>query len=92
MASMNVSYEWSGYFKREAVDSLKARYNHPKLVHQTPVRLIAEAPTLKDDSGCELHRLHDTVQQHLRALRLMSHEPSGPLTLLLLDNTTTFEW
>ena len=80
----------------EAVKILKARYDRPRLVHQTHVRLIAEAPSLKDGSGRELRKLHDTVQQHLRALKAMGHEPSGAfitsLIELKLDTTTIFEW
>lgn len=43
--------------------------------------------------GREIHRLHDTVQQHFSA---MAYEPSGPfITSILelkLDSTTSFEW
>ena len=42
------------------------------------VCMILEAPSLKDDSGKELRHLHDTVQQHIRALKAMDYEPSGP--------------
>ncbi len=55
----------------EAIASLKARYDRPRLIHQTHVQKICEAPSLKDGSGKELRRLHDTVQQHLRALKAM---------------------
>ena len=58
--------------------------------------MILEAPALKDGSGKELRNLHDTVQQHVRALKSMGYEPSGPFitsTLeLKLDQTTMFEW
>lgn len=41
-------------------------------------------------------KLHDTVQQHLRALKSMGYEPSGPFitsTLeLKLEQSTMFEW
>ena len=54
------------------------------------------SPTIKDGTGCELHRLHDTVQQHLCALKVMGYEPSGPFITsvleLKLDTTTMFEW
>ena len=43
-----------------------------------------------------LRRLHDVVNQHLRALRSMDYEPSGPsITSMLelkLDANTKFEW
>ena len=44
----------------------------------------------------ELRRLHDVVTQHLRALKSMEYDPSGPfITSILelkLDTTTLFEW
>ena len=68
----------------------------PRLIHQTHVHMILEAPSLKDGSGKELRRLHDTVQQHLRALKAMDYEPSGPFITsvleLKLDVNTMFEW
>ena len=86
----------SGENYSEAVKCLKARFDRPRLIHQTHVRMILEAPTLKDGSGKELRRLHDTAQQHLRALKAMGHEPPGPfITSLLeikLDTNTILEW
>ena len=86
----------SGDNYTEAVECLQARYDRPRLIHQTHVRMILETPTLKDGSGKELRRLHDIAQQHLRALKAMGHEPSGPfITSLLdlkLDTNTMFEW
>ena len=58
--------------------------------------MILNIPTLKDGRGKKLRRLHDTVQQHLRALRSMGYEPSGPFITsvleLKLDTNTMFEW
>ena len=62
----------------EAIDCLKTRYDRPCLRHQARVRVILNAPTLKDGRGKELRGLHDTVQQHLRALRSMGYKPSVP--------------
>ena len=80
----------------EAIETLKARYDRPRVVHQAHVRSIVEASSLKDGNGRELRRLHDTVQQHLRALKAMDCEPSGQfITSLLelkLDENTMFEW
>ena len=80
----------------EAIDCLKSRYNHPRLIHQTHVKMILDATPLKDGTGKELRRLHDTVQQHLRALKSMDYEPSGPfITSIIeikLDANTRFEW
>ena len=86
----------SGNQYKEAIDSLKARYDRPRIVHQTHVRKIYDVPSLKDGSGKELRRFHDTVQQHLRALKAMDKEPTGSfITALLelkLDKDTMFEW
>ena len=80
----------------EAIDCLKARYDRPRLIHQTHVKCILDSPLLKEGSGRELRRLHDTVQQHLRALKSLGHEPSPSfitsLIELKLDVNTMFEW
>ena len=51
---------------------------------------------LKKGSGPELKCLHDISSQHLRALKAMSYDPSGPFVTSLikmkLDTTTMFEW
>ena len=59
----------SGECYPEAIECLKSRYDRPRLIHQTHVRMILEAPPLKSGDGRELRRLHDTVQQHIRALK-----------------------
>ena len=78
------------------MECLQARFDRPRLIHQTHVRMIAEAPALKDGTGKELRRLHDTAQQHLRSLKAMGYDPPGPfITSLLelkLDMNTMFEW
>ena len=86
----------SGNCYVEAVECLQARYDRPRVIHQTHVKMIMEAPPLKEGSGKEIRRLHDTVLQHLRALKAMDYEPSGPfITSILelkLDTNTMFEW
>ena len=86
----------SGDHYDEAITCLKTRYDRPRLIHQAHVRKIIEIPSLKDGSGKELRRLHDTAQQHLRALKALGHDPSGSfITSLLelkLDVNTMFEW
>ncbi len=81
---------------KEAVGSLKSRYNRPRLIHQTHVKKICEIPNLKEGSGRELRRLHDIVKQHLRALKSMGQEPDGPFITSMLelkfDKETMFEW
>ena len=86
----------SGDHYNEDISCLKARYDRPRLIHQAHVQKILETPSLKDGSGRELRRLHDTAQQHLRALKALGYEPSGSfITSLLelkLDVNTMFEW
>ena len=86
----------SGERYTEGVESLKSRYDWPCLIHQARVRMILEAPSLKDGSGRELCQFHDTVQQHLHALKAMGHELSSSFIAsmfeLKLDMNTMFEW
>ena len=86
----------SGEVYAEAVECLQTRYDRPRLIHQTHVKVILEAPPLRDGNGKELCRLHDVVQQHLRALKALNYEPSDPFITsvleLKLDSTTNFEW
>lgn len=86
----------SGENYSEAVACLKARYNRPRLIHKAHVKMILDAAPLKDGNGKELRVLHDTVQQHVRALKSMGYEPSGSFITsaieLKLDETTIFEW
>ena len=86
----------SGDCYEEAIECLKGRFNRPRLIHQAHVKMILEAPPLKDGTGKEIRRLHDIAQQHIRALRAMELEPSGEfMTSLLelkLDPSTMFEW
>ncbi len=85
----------SGDHYNEAVDCLMSRYDGPRLIHRAHVRVIMDAPPLKDGSGKELRRLHDIIQQHLRALKSKC-EPSGSFLTsvikLKLDVDTLFEW
>ena len=80
----------------EAIECLKTRYDKPRLIHQAHVRKILDIPPLKSGSGKELRHLHDTALQHLRALKSMGFDPSGPfITSMLelkLDPGTMFEW
>ena len=86
----------SGENYNEAIDCLKSHFNRPRLLHHAQVRKIVEATSLKDGSGKELRRLHDTVQQHLRALKAMGSEPDESFITsvieLKLDVDTMFEW
>ena len=86
----------SGKNYGEAVDTLKSRYNRPRIIHRTHVQRIVDASILKDGTGKELRRLHDTILQHLRALKTLGHEPSSTFITsvleLKLDQSTMFEW
>ena len=80
----------------EAVECLKNRYNRPRLIHQSHVKKIIDIPPIKNGNGKELRHLHDVAQQHLRALKSMGFQPSGPFVTsileLKLDHVTMFEW
>ena len=86
----------SGDNYAEAVDCLKSRYNRPHLIYRTHMQMIIDAPSLKEGSGKELRRLHDTIQKHLRVLKSMDSEHSGSFVTsiveLKLDTDTMFEW
>ena len=86
----------SGDNYAEAIECLRSRYDRPRLIHKTHVRMILDTPHLREGTGKELRRLHDTVQQHLRALKAMDYEPPGPFITsvleLKLDQNTQFEW
>ena len=75
---------------------LQSCYDRRCLIHQMHVHMILESPTLKDGTGKELCLLHDMVQQHLRALKAMEYELSGPFIMsileLKLDVNIMFEW
>ena len=86
----------SGDCYGEAIASLLAQYDRPRLIHQAHVCKIIEATPLKEGNGRELCRLHNTAQQHLQALKAMGHDLSDTFITsvleLKLDQTTTFEW
>ena len=58
--------------------------------------MILETHLLKNSDGKELHKKHDTMQQHILALKAKDCEPLGPFITsfveLKLDTTTMFEW
>ena len=70
---------------KEAVEHLKAHHDRPQLVHQAHVKAILKSAPLKDMRR-KIHKLHATVQQHLRALKSMRYELLGPIIM------STFEW
>ncbi len=85
----------SGENYEVAVECLQSRYDRPRFIHQAHVKIILDAPSLKEGTGRELRKLHDLAQQHLRALKSMDYDPGPFMTSVLelkLDATTTFEW
>jgi hypothetical protein len=86
----------TGEHYSKAVECLKTRYDRPRLIHQSHVKVILEVPSLKDSSGKELRKFHDTLQQHLRALDAAECEPLSQfitsIIQLKLDVDTLFEW
>ena len=66
-----------------------------RFTHQAHVRTIMDTPPLKDGSGKELRRFHDTQQQHLRALKTMKSEPDPSFVTSVIElklDETLFEW
>ena len=55
---------------QEAIKCLQNRYDRLRVLHQAHVRKIQEVYSLKNGDGQELRRLHDHLQQHIRALRI----------------------
>ena len=86
----------TGEHYAKAIECLKARFDRPRLIHQSHVKTILEVPLLKDGSGKELRRLHDTLQQHLRVLDAAECEPLScfvtSIIQLKLDPGTLFNW
>ena len=77
----------------EAIKCLQERYDRPRLIYQAHVRAIIDAPSLKDGNGSELRRLHDTANQHMRAIKAMGYSPWTFVMSALetkLDQTTKF--
>ena len=86
----------SGDNYEEAVSCLRSRYDRPRLIQRTHVQAIVDTPSPKDGSGKELRKLHDCLQQHIRALSTLGCDLPGTfLTSMIelkLDVDTLFEW
>ncbi len=86
----------SGENYSEAVECLKARFDRPRLIHRTHVQTIIDTVPLKEGNGKELRRLHDSIQQHVRALKTLGCELPGTFITsmieLKLDVDTLLEW
>ena len=83
------------YYK-ETISCLQNHYVQPRLIYQEHVRAFYEALYLRDSNGHELRCLHDVAATHLRTLKVINYEPSGPYVTsileLKLNSTTMFEW
>ena len=86
----------SGENYEDAVKCLKSRYDRPRLIHRTHVQMIVDTPPLKEGNCRELRKLHDNVQQHVRALKTLGCDLPGTFITsmieLKLDVDTLFEW
>lgn len=93
--NVNEGLSHSGDNYEETVECLKSRYDRPHLIQRTHVQPILDTPPIKDGSGKELRRLHDVVQQHLRALKTLGCDLPGQfitsMVELKLDTDTLFE-
>ena len=69
---------------KEAIKCQQKQYDRPQLLYQAHVRAIIDAPSLKDGSGRELRRLHDIVNQHMRAIKAMDYS-SWTFVLSILE-------
>ena len=80
----------------EAIKHLKTRYDTPRLIHRTYVQKIVDTPSIKESNGKELRRLHDNIQQHVRALKTLGCELPGTFITsmieLKLNTDTLFKW
>ena len=81
----------SGENYDEAVKCLKARYDRPRLIHRTHVQM-----PLREGHGKELRRLHDNIQQHVRALKTLGCDLPGKFITSMIELKlyvdTLFEW
>ena len=96
LLKMDLQGMQSGVNYDEAIECLKSRYNRSRLIQHTHVQLILNTPPLKEGNGKELRRLHDTLQQHVRALKTLGCDLPGKFITsmieLKLDVDTLFEW
>ena len=89
-------FSGSGSAYREAIDMLQKRYDRTRLLYQSHVQAIVDAPVVKEGNGKDLRWLHGVLSQHLRALKAMDCEPSGKFLTSMIelkqDHNTIFEW
>ena len=80
----------------QAVECLQQRYDKPRFIHQSHVKAIVEAPTVKSGNAKELRLLHDTVNQHVHSLRTIKGDTFEAFVSssseMKLDLATKFTW
>ena len=85
-----------GYLTRATITKRTLSLATTDHVTSNALQLITDALCLKDGSGKELRALHDTVQQHVCALKILGCDLPGnfitPMIELILDINTLFEW
>ena len=75
----------TGEHYTKAIDCLKSRYAHPRLIHQSHVKTIMEIAPLKESNGRDHRRFYDVLQQHLRALDVAASEPLSQFITSLIQ-------
>ena len=80
----------------QAVECLRQRYDKPRLIHQSHVRAIVEAASIKSGNAKELRLLHDVVNQHVRSLRTIKGDTFEAFVSssveMKLDRASKFAW
>ena len=79
---------------KEAIGFLQRPYDQQYLIHQAHICVIYKDPFLRNGNDQELHVhcLHGAAAPHIRALKAMDYELSGPFVTAILDlklNLTT---
>jgi hypothetical protein len=78
----------SGENYEEVIKCLTDRYDRyrPRLIHQAQdhAKAILEAAPLKEGTG-KVRKLHDSLQQHLCALKAMGYDPPGPFVTSMIE-------
>ena len=69
----------------EAIKRLQNNYDKLRLLDLSHVKAIVEVPEPKEGSSKELRWLNNVCSQHLRALKLMGYDPSGPFVTMLIE-------
>ena len=81
---------------KEAVESLRKRYDRPRIIHKNHVKALVETPHVRTGSGKELRQLHDVVSRHVRSLRTIKGDTFDAFLSasveMKLDLESKFAW